>query len=133
MRKYNAIDKELVRTANTALKATVPQKQHGYANSPVRADTGREVLLWKSILSSIRNIIPIVDEAYRLAAKVNINLPEIASIMERTAQQNLNKAQLQLKEIQANAEQMRATWLASKVRYNSAVEGDDDEAKTLEK
>ena len=58
VRKYNAIDHELIESIRVAANKVVEQKQHGYDRSLALTQAGTVVLFWKYVLTSKLHYIP---------------------------------------------------------------------------
>ena len=58
VRKYNAIDHELIDSIWKAARKAIEHKQHGNARSPALTQAGTAVIFWKSVLTSKLHYIP---------------------------------------------------------------------------
>ena len=102
-RKYNAIDKDIVRATKAALNQTVKQKQHGCPRSRALTEAGNRVLFWKSLLASANRGYPTTDKAKNLGKRLEIDVNAAAMKTTKQLDKATTKAWDELRECQLNA------------------------------
>ena len=130
VKQYNRIDRDIVQSAKAAVKRTVKRKQFGYARSPILVSTGRKVLFWKIVLSLHRHALTLSERTISLAKDLDIDITA-GSSSRRDIEAKIRESWSELKEVQANAEEIRAKWLESLATYKAAADGDEDSSKVL--
>ena len=132
VRRYNALDRELVESIKAAARRTVTRKQHGYARSPALVEAGGTVLFWRSVLSSKRHMMPITGKATRLGERNDIPLDKANDMTLGQTHKAVQAAWSSLRECQQQAGELRAKWLENSAKYKADVEGDLDAGKVLQ-
>ena len=91
-RRYNIIDDDIAEAIRKALATTIKQKQHGEYRSPLLTDAGLHVLLWKSLLLSKSEDIPMTEKGQKLAARTEQDIETLENLSHAQARNRLSDA-----------------------------------------
>ena len=92
---------------------------------------GSDVLFWKSVLTSKRHYLLIVDTIMSIGNKLGIDISAIDDLSETQMNNMIRKAWEDSKVTQKESVQVRAKWLESVTRHKAANDEDGDKVKEL--